>query len=130
MSEEWCARCRSHVGDYKSLASLAFTGLDGNLYGNSDSTNFPVTAEFAKSAIAAFSGASPSSLTLNGEKFIVLQKNDECLIGKCGRKTLFVYPCKSSCIFGLSVDTDESMNATNGNAACAMLSEEYKKLGY
>ncbi|KAA0186451.1 hypothetical protein FBUS_05806 [Fasciolopsis buskii] len=89
-----------------------------------------VTPEFAKTAIAAFSGPAPSSLTLNGEKFFILQHNDDCLISKCGRKTLFVYPCKTSYIFGLSVDTDESMNATNGNAACASLSEEYKKLGY
>lgn len=43
---------------------------------------------------------------------------------------LFPVSLLTAYIFGLSVDTDESMNATNGNAACASLSEEYKKLGY
>ncbi|KAF5397865.1 hypothetical protein PHET_09020 [Paragonimus heterotremus] len=41
MVDQWNNQCKGHLEQHKCLQHLAFTGLDGTIYGNSNAAEFP-----------------------------------------------------------------------------------------
>ncbi|KAA3670631.1 uncharacterized protein DEA37_0009745, partial [Paragonimus westermani] len=41
MVDQWNNQCKGHIGQHPCLQHLAFAGLDGTIYGNSDAAKFP-----------------------------------------------------------------------------------------
>lgn len=130
MSEDWNQRCREHLKEHEALCQLAITGLDGQVYGISNAAEFPVTADVTKAILERIKSENYSSITLNGETYIFLQKSPEHWMGKSGKKTLFMYLCNTVAIIGLSIDTEKAIMTSNGNNSVAKLHDYYKSINF
>ncbi|KER22967.1 hypothetical protein T265_09050 [Opisthorchis viverrini] len=130
MSDAWTQQCQQYLTKYPALKCLAITSLDGTIYGNSDATEFPLDQAFMKQVFASMKGDPASSIPLAGEKYMCLRSSPDCWLGRKEKKAIFVYPCRTIAVVGLSQDTESANNTSNGSDSVARLAELYMKSNY
>jgi len=85
-----------------NVAKAAICGLDGSIWGKSD--NFKLEPSEAAAAGKGFlnkEGVLGTGLRLEGEKYFVLQADDERIMGKRGSTGFFIYKTAQAIIISI-----------------------------
>ncbi|KAF6773151.1 hypothetical protein AHF37_07638 [Paragonimus kellicotti] len=129
MVESWDERCRAHIEQFKYLQYLAFAGLDGTIYGNSNAAEFPLTKEICQSMINFLRSEGASSFNFNGSNFVTVQKSPDHWMGKTKTQAMFLYLCQPYFIMATTDVSTQPFQASLGNNAVAQICEQYNAAG-
>ncbi|KAL7059100.1 hypothetical protein AAHC03_013918 [Spirometra sp. Aus1] len=129
----WDGTCAQLLQDRPSLSCLAiYEKGTGTVYGaTNEGMKTPEVSATMLSLCETIKGThSATSFSFLGDKYIVLRKDEDCLLAKSGKKVCYVYLCEKLILVGVSEDTEAKMNAGAANQAMDSLCKYYKSINY
>ncbi|KJH50901.1 Profilin [Dictyocaulus viviparus] len=96
----WTDLVNNNLVGSGNVSKAAICGFDGSIWGKSD--NFKITPEEAAAAGRGFAnkdGLLGTGLKFEGEKYFVLNADDDRVIGKKGSQGFFIYKTGQSKMF-------------------------------
>ncbi|WKX97815.1 hypothetical protein Q1695_013472 [Nippostrongylus brasiliensis] len=98
----WADLVNNNLVGSGNVSKAAICGFDGSVWGKSE--NFKITAEEAAAAGRGFTnkdGLLGTGLKFEGEKYLVLNADDDRIIGKKGPQGFFIYKTGQAVIIAL-----------------------------
>uniref|UniRef100_A0AC34Q7W0 Profilin n=1 Tax=Panagrolaimus sp. JU765 TaxID=591449 RepID=A0AC34Q7W0_9BILA len=84
------------------VSKAAICGLDGSIWGKSDNFHIdPSEAAAAAKGFASKDAVLASGLRFEGEKYFVLNADDERIIGKKASNGFFIYKTRQAVVIGI-----------------------------
>ncbi|CAI4226028.1 unnamed protein product [Auanema sp. JU1783] len=111
-----------------TVSKAAIIGLDGNAW--ACSFNFNVSPQEGLKAANGFEN--PASVIdvgmyIDGQKYVVLSANSECILGKHGREGVVLYKTVKAIIVSMY---DSGIQPGPCNATTGALADYFKRIGY
>ncbi|CAJ0575740.1 unnamed protein product, partial [Mesorhabditis spiculigera] len=101
----WAEYVNTSLVGTGAVSKAAICGFDGSVWGKSD--NFNIGAEEAAAAARGFANKDAllgTGLKFEGQKYVILQVDDERIIGKKGTNGFFVYKTNQAVIISIYED--------------------------
>ncbi|KAH7720695.1 profilin [Aphelenchoides avenae] len=111
-----------------NVSKAAIIGHDGSVWGKSD--NFKIDPAEAAAAAKGFDQKDAllgSGLKFEGDKFFVLQADDERIIGKKAANGFFIYKTGQACIIALY---EGGLQPENCSKAAGALADYFRSINY
>ncbi|VDN51579.1 unnamed protein product [Dracunculus medinensis] len=124
----WADLINNNLIGSGNVAKAAICGFDGSIWGKSD--NFKIEASEAVAAGQSFSNKDNLlglGLKFEGEKFFVLQADDERIIGKKGSKGFFLYKTGQAVIITIY---ENGMQPEMCSKTAGALADYFKSINY
>jgi len=128
MADGWMALVKNNLVGTGKVSKAAIVGMDGTIWGVSD--NFGLKLDEAAVAAKGFIAKESllgSGLRFEGEKYFVLQADDERIMGKFGSKGFFIFKSGQAVIISIYEDGVQPEQCSKVTGA---LADYFKSIGY
>ncbi|MGW6868994.1 profilin [Streptomyces sp. NPDC054901] len=100
MDLPWNNYCEETVAGHTSIEDLAIAGLDGELWGTSDTQRLAPTQGEVETLISIANGSHVDRFTIQGAEWVYLRSQDDCFYGRKHADNIVVHKATESISLG------------------------------